>query len=405
MATSARSHPWMTSCWIQPRSHWEPIARSPMRSSARPALSRLAIAVAIGASGLAVAAARSARYRAPRTPRSTVARSSPAAPWRQRTAIGRCWRCGPSSTRSCAGRSRCWSTAVSPASRTLRPGRRPARPADPERAVTPVPILTHVLTASGGLRPSTQPPGLRPAPLMTPLPRTRVVKMPAHRATVIGKLVPPAAVPPHSVADGMRPVVPGRVARRTRCSPATAVMRPSPPGTAGTIRRCTRSGEARRSRAPVVRPRRGVLGVLRGTVHLVMGTMATVLFFGSIIARELSRTLRALREGVQRQRDHSLAVRRRVSRRRAGPPPAPNSGWSPPDRWRPGAGPGLLGLAVVARASGWPDGVVGVPDHVARNNGLLLAFNMVPALPLDGGRLPQPSAATKGPRRWKRCDA
>jgi hypothetical protein len=85
-------------------------------------------------------------------------------------------------------------------------------------------------------------PGLRPVPLMTPLPRTRVVKMPAHRATVIGKLVPPAAVPPHSVADGMRPVVPGRVARRTRCSPATAVMRLSPPGTAGTIRRYTRSG-------------------------------------------------------------------------------------------------------------------------------------------------------------------
>jgi hypothetical protein len=57
---------------------------------------------------------------------------------------------------------------------------------------------------------------------------------------------------------------------------------------------------------------------------------------------------------------------------------------------------------VVAGASGRPDGVVGVPDHVARNNGLLLAFNMVPALPLDGGRLPQPSAATKGPRRGLR---
>jgi Zn-dependent protease len=66
---------------------------------------------------------------------------------------------------------------------------------------------------------------------------------------------------------------------------------------------------------------------------------------------------------------------------------------------------GFWGLAVVAGASGWPDGVVGVPDHVARSNGLLLAFNMVPALPLDGGRLPQPSAATKGRRRWKRCDA
>jgi hypothetical protein len=46
--------------------------------------------------------------------------------------------------------------------RTLRPGRRPARPADPERAVTPVPILTQLLTASGGLRPSTQPPGSDP---------------------------------------------------------------------------------------------------------------------------------------------------------------------------------------------------------------------------------------------------
>jgi hypothetical protein len=185
---------------------------------------------------------------------------------------------------------------------------------------------------------------------MTPLPRTRVVKMPAHRATVIGKLVPPAAVPPHSAADGMRPVVPGRVARRTRCSPATAVMRLSPPGTAGTIRRCTRSGEARRSRAPVVPPRGGVLGVLRGTVHLVMGIMATVLFFGSIIVRELSRTLRALREGVQRQRDHSLAVRRRVSRRRAA---------AHPQRRAPGGPRRIAGVRVLALgfwASPWSPG-------------------------------------------------
>ncbi len=39
------------------------------------------------------------------------------------------------------------------------------------------------------------------------------------------------------------------------------------------------------------------------------------------------------------------------------------------------------------RAAGVSDAVVGVTDYLARINGLLLAFNIVPALPLDGGRI------------------
>ena len=127
---------------------------------------------------------------------------------------------------------------------------------------------------------------------------------------------------------------------------------------------------------------------LSGAAYLVMAAFATVLFFVSILVHELSHTLRSLREGVP-VRDITLWLFGGVSRADE-PLPGPGAEFRVV-----AAGPlasavlAVLFLAVaeVGRALGLPGAVVGVPDYLARINGLLLAFNLVPALPLDGGRL------------------
>ncbi|HEX6325719.1 MAG TPA: site-2 protease family protein [Jiangellaceae bacterium] len=127
---------------------------------------------------------------------------------------------------------------------------------------------------------------------------------------------------------------------------------------------------------------------LGGATYLAMATVATVLFFGSILVHELSHTLRALREGI-RVREITLWLFGGVSR---ADEPLP----SPAAEFRVvAAGPlasaalalAFFGAAAAGRALGSPDSVVAVADYLAWINGLLLAFNVVPALPLDGGRL------------------
>jgi Zn-dependent protease len=127
---------------------------------------------------------------------------------------------------------------------------------------------------------------------------------------------------------------------------------------------------------------------LSGSTYLVMALVATVLFFGSILVHELSHTLRSLREGV-RVREITLWLFGGVSRIEGTLPTAGA------ELRVTAAGPAasaalalaFVGLTALFRAAGWPDGVVGVADYLARINGLLLAFNLVPALPLDGGRI------------------
>jgi PDZ domain-containing secreted protein/Zn-dependent protease/CBS domain-containing protein len=127
---------------------------------------------------------------------------------------------------------------------------------------------------------------------------------------------------------------------------------------------------------------------LSGASYLVMALVATVLFFASILVHELSHTLRALREGVH-VREITLWLFGGVSRAEE-PLPTPGAEFRVV-----AAGPlasaalalGFWGLATLARAAGAPDGVIGVPDYLARINALLLGFNAVPALPLDGGRI------------------
>jgi PDZ domain-containing secreted protein/Zn-dependent protease/CBS domain-containing protein len=122
--------------------------------------------------------------------------------------------------------------------------------------------------------------------------------------------------------------------------------------------------------------------------YLLMGIAASALFFGSILVHELSHTLRSLREGI-RVREITLWLFGGVSRSEE-PMPTPGAEFRVI-----AAGPAASAVlaatfwvvAVLGRSAGISNTVVGVASYLATINLLLLVFNLVPALPLDGGRL------------------
>jgi Zn-dependent protease len=127
---------------------------------------------------------------------------------------------------------------------------------------------------------------------------------------------------------------------------------------------------------------------LDGSTYLFMGLAAAALFFGSVVLHELGHTFVALAQGV-RIRGISLWLFGGVARFET--PFA-----SPGAELRTAvAGPlvsGVLALGFALAdgalgAAGAPEAVRGVTDYLARINGILFAFNLVPALPLDGGRM------------------
>lgn len=126
----------------------------------------------------------------------------------------------------------------------------------------------------------------------------------------------------------------------------------------------------------------------RVLAYLAMAAVAALLFFASVLLHELSHTLVALREGV-RVKEITLWLFGGLSRAEEELP-------SPRAELRVvAAGPlttAALTLAfwVLAVAAGLlrlPETVSGVLAYLATINALLLVFNLVPAIPLDGGRL------------------
>jgi PDZ domain-containing secreted protein/Zn-dependent protease len=127
---------------------------------------------------------------------------------------------------------------------------------------------------------------------------------------------------------------------------------------------------------------------LDGTTYLVMALAAAALFFGSVLAHELGHALRGIREGLPIE-GITLWLLGGVARL-GGTPPSPGA------EFRVAIfGPLITALAIlvfggamfVGERLAWPAAVRGVADYVTRINAIVLAFNLVPALPLDGGRV------------------
>ena len=127
---------------------------------------------------------------------------------------------------------------------------------------------------------------------------------------------------------------------------------------------------------------------LEGWVYLVMAAVSALVLFSSVLLHELGHALRAMREGLPID-GITLWLLGGVARMRGNPPSAGSE-------FRVAiCGPVVsLGLAAAFGAAalagdqlGWPDPLQGVVDYLARFNLLVLGFNLVPALPLDGGRV------------------
>lgn len=127
---------------------------------------------------------------------------------------------------------------------------------------------------------------------------------------------------------------------------------------------------------------------LEGWVYLAMAAVSALVLFSSVLLHELGHALRGLREGLPID-GITLWLLGGVAKLRGNPPSAGSE-------FRVAVcGPivslalaGAFGAAAFAGDQlGWPDPVQGVVDYVARLNLLLLGFNLVPALPLDGGRV------------------
>lgn len=127
---------------------------------------------------------------------------------------------------------------------------------------------------------------------------------------------------------------------------------------------------------------------LGGDAYLVMGVVAAALFFGSVLLHELGHALVALRAGMELD-EITLWLLGGVAHLRGRPR-------SPGVEFRVAiAGPLVTlllacvcyGVALTGRIAGWPPQVIAVAEYLALLNVVVLVFNLMPALPLDGGRV------------------
>lgn len=122
----------------------------------------------------------------------------------------------------------------------------------------------------------------------------------------------------------------------------------------------------------------------RGT-YWAMGAAGALLLFASVVAHELSHALTARRFGLE-MRGITLFIFGGVAEMSDEPPSAKA------EFWVAVAGP-IASLVIAALFFGvrvgvdWPIAVAAVVGYLATINVVLAVFNMIPAFPLDGGRI------------------
>ena len=129
------------------------------------------------------------------------------------------------------------------------------------------------------------------------------------------------------------------------------------------------------------------LGLPR-TTYWIMGVIGALGLFVSLVLHELGHAYIALKEGIP-MRGITLFIFGGVAEM-GDEPPSPKA-----EFWMAIAGPivtviiaaASFGLAKLSYAAGWPIEVMAVLSYLAWINAVLLAFNLVPAFPLDGGRV------------------
>ncbi len=127
---------------------------------------------------------------------------------------------------------------------------------------------------------------------------------------------------------------------------------------------------------------------LHWSVYLAMGLAAAFGLFLSIVFHELCHSLVARRYGLP-MKGITLFLFGGVAEMDEEPPSAKA------EFMMALAGPAasvlvaaaFLGTAHVGRGAAWPDTVTGVLQWIGFINGVLVAFNLIPGFPLDGGRV------------------
>jgi Zn-dependent protease/CBS domain-containing protein len=119
--------------------------------------------------------------------------------------------------------------------------------------------------------------------------------------------------------------------------------------------------------------------------YLAMGLITAFLFFASLVLHEIAHALAARRHGLP-TRGITLWMLGGVAGSGA---PFPSAGVEARIALAGPAVTAVLGVVLVAagQIAGLPDAPAAVLEWLGWTNLLLLAFNMFPALPLDGGRL------------------